>query len=123
MRIKGTPSIWEVSSAMQTQARKRSVVRRTTLQTPAQTHAAVFNSNNRPHNNSLPMVRYRTVNYLFSGMTNNEPVTKETNNETEYFLTGPNKENDKRASAKITKQIQKKFKEVFTGIGCFEGTF
>ena len=35
----------------------------------------------------------------------------------------PNKENDKRASANITKQIQKEFEEVNTGIGCFEGMF
>ena len=56
-------------------------------------------------------------------MTNNEPITIETNNEIEYFLPGPNKENDKGASVNITKQIQKEFEVVFTGIECFEGTF
>ena len=44
------------------------------------------------------MVNDYIVNYLLSGMTNNQPIAKETNNEIEYFLTGPNKENDKRAS-------------------------
>ena len=39
------------------------------------------------------------------------------------FFSGPHKENDKRASANITKQIQKEFEEVFTDIGCFEGIF
>ena len=71
----------------------------------------------------MSMVKDYTVNYLLSRMTNNEPLTKETNNEIKHFLTGPNKENDKRASSNITKQIQKEFEEVFTGIRCFEGTF
>ena len=56
------------------------------------------------------MVKDSTINYLLSGMTNNEPVTKERNNEIEYFLTGSNKENDKTASANITKQIQRNLK-------------
>ena len=69
------------------------------------------------------MVRDTAVDYLLSGMTSNEPVTIETNNEIEYFVPDPNKENDERASANITKQIQKEFEEVFMGIGCFEGMF
>ena len=69
------------------------------------------------------MVKDTIVDYLLSGMTNNEPITKETNNEIEYFLPGPNKENDKKASTNITKQIQKEFEEVFTGIGCLRGHF
>ena len=32
------------------------------------------------------MVKDNTVNCLLSGMTNNEPVTKETNKEIEYFF-------------------------------------
>ena len=78
-----------------------------------------LNPNSRPHNTSLPIVKDNTVDYLLPGMSNNEPITKETNNEMEYFHKGPNK----RASANMTKQIQKEFKDVFTGIGCFEGTF
>ena len=70
-----------------------------------------------------PIVKDTTVDYVISGMTNNEPVTIETNNEIEYSLPGPNKENDKRVSTNITKQIQKELEEVFKGIGCFEGTF
>ena len=34
------------------------------------------------------MVKDNAVNYLLSGMTNNEPITKETNNEIEYFPPG-----------------------------------
>ena len=49
------------------------------------------------------MVKDNVIGYLLSGMTNNEPISKETNNKTEYFLSGPNKENDKRVSAKIKK--------------------
>ena len=30
---------------------------------------------------------------------------------------------DKRASANMTRQIQKEFENIFMGIGCFEGTF
>ena len=60
------------------------------------------------------MVKDNTVDYLLSGMTNNE---------TEYFLPGSNKENDKRTRTNISKQIQKEFEEVFMGIVCFEGTF
>ena len=82
-----------------------------------------LNSNKRPCNTSLPMVKDNTVDYLLSGMTNNEPETIETNKEIEYFLPCPNKENDKRASTNITKQIQREFEEVFMGIGCFEGMF
>ena len=52
-----------------------------------------------------------------------QPITKETNNEIEYFLPGPNKENEKRASTNITKHIQKEFEEVFMAIECFEGMF
>ena len=59
------------------------------------------------------MVRDTTVNYLLSGMTNNKPVTKETNNEIEYFLSGPKTENDKRTSANITKQIRKEFESIY----------
>ena len=62
-------------------------------------------SNNRLCNASLPTVKDSIVNYSLSGMTNNEPLTIEKNNEIEYFLPGPNKGNNKKASATITKQI------------------
>ena len=50
---------------------------------------------------------------------NNRP----NNNEIEYFLPGPSKESDKKASNEITNQLQKEFEDLFTGIGCFDGTF
>ena len=40
-----------------------------------------------------------------------------------YFLPGPSQDNYKRMSAEITQQIQRDFKDVFTGIGCCHGTF
>ena len=40
-----------------------------------------------------------------------------------YFLPSSNQDNDKRARAEITQQLQQDFKNVFTGIGCFDGMF
>ena len=54
-----------------------------------------LNSNNRSCNASLPMAKDNAVDYLPSGMTNNEPTRNETNNEIEYFHPDANKENDK----------------------------
>ena len=54
--------------------------------------------------------------YLLSG-------TIETNNKVEYFPPGPNNADYKRVSVNITRQIQKEFKDIFMGKGCFEGTF
>ena len=42
-------------------------------------------------------------------------------NNFEYFLPGPSRECDRKASIKITKQLQKKFEDVFVGIVCFDG--
>ena len=39
------------------------------------------------------------------------------------FLPGPNYDSDKKRSAEITQQLQRDFKDVFNGIGCFGGTF
>ena len=48
-------------------------------------------------------------------------INKEPN--TNYFLPGPNQDYDKRMSAEITQQLQRDFKDVFTGIGSFDGMF
>ena len=40
-----------------------------------------------------------------------------------YFLVGPSCDTDQRKSVELTKQIHMEFKNVFNGIGCFEGTF
>ena len=50
-------------------------------------------------------------------------VIENENSKINYFLPGPNQDNDKRASAEITLQLQRDFKDIFTGIGCFDGTF
>ena len=42
---------------------------------------------------------------------------------TEYFLSGPSYESDKKKSAESTEQIHKDFDDAFNGIGCIEGTF
>ena len=47
-------------------------------------------------------------------------IDKEPN--TINYLSGPDQDNDKRVSAEIT-QLQRDFKDVFTGIGCFDGMF
>ena len=40
----------------------------------------------------------------------------------EYFVVGPEKEGNKEASAKLTEYIHNEFKDMFSGICCFEGT-
>ena len=45
------------------------------------------------------------------------------NNKINYFLPGPSEENDKKQIAEIIQQLQRDFKDVFNGIGCFDGTF
>ena len=42
---------------------------------------------------------------------------------TNYFLSSPNMEVDKRKSVELTQKIHTVFDNVFNGIGCFEGTF
>ena len=44
-------------------------------------------------------------------------------NKINYFLPGTGQDNDNRVSAKITQQLQRDFKDVFTGIGCFDHKF
>ena len=46
-----------------------------------------------------------------------------TNTLTNYFLSSPNIEIDKRKSIELTQNIYIVFDNVFNGIGCFEGTF
>ena len=61
-----------------------------------------------------------------SKSTNNSTksmVNTNTNIPTNYFLSGPSCDTDKKKSARIIQQIQKEFNDVFNGIGCFEGTF
>ena len=45
------------------------------------------------------------------------------NKVTNYFLSLPNVEADKRKSIKMTSKIHNAFWDVFNGIGCFKGTF
>ena len=45
------------------------------------------------------------------------------NRKINYFLPGPNQDIDKRMSTEITQQLQRDFKDIFTRIGYFDGTF
>ena len=45
------------------------------------------------------------------------------NAEADYFAAGPNTEPDMAASAKTTIKLHNESSKVFTGIGCFKGTF
>ena len=50
-------------------------------------------------------------------------VNTNANKPTNYFLSGPNCDIDKKKSAEWTQQTRKEFNDLFDGIGCFEGTF
>ena len=50
-------------------------------------------------------------------------VTDNINSKINYFIPGPQQEPDKMVSAEIMQQFHREFKDVFTGIGCFNGTF
>ena len=50
-------------------------------------------------------------------------VIDNTNSKINYFIPGPQQEADKRAITDIMKQEHGEFKDVFTGIGSFIGTF
>ena len=62
---------------------------------------------------------------IFKTTNNNNGVTvnPNANTLTKYFLSCPNVETGKRKSAELTQQMHAEFDDVFTGIGCFEGTF
>ena len=50
-------------------------------------------------------------------------VTDKESNTMNNFLPCLNQDNDKRMTAEITQQLQRDFKDVFTGIHCFDETF
>ena len=71
-----------------------------------------------------PKKCYTSTNRNSKSENKDKPtVTDNENSKINYFLPGPNQNNDKRVSAEITLQLQKDFKDVFTRIGCFDGTF
>ena len=56
--------------------------------------------------------------------TEDKPTVNDNNNNSiKYFLPGLNSDSDKKASDEITQWLQRKFKDIFSGIGCFNGTF
>ena len=54
---------------------------------------------------------------------NGSDINTNTNTLTNYFLSSPNIEVDKRKSIELTQKIYNVFDNVFNGIGYFEGTF
>ena len=60
---------------------------------------------------------FKIWNWKISQVNNNN------NNNIKYFLPDHYSDADKKASDEITKQLQKEFKDVFKGIGCFDGKF
>ena len=55
--------------------------------------------------------------------SNTNPVVTDNNSTLDYFLPGLNKGGDRRAGAKIIKQMREKLPNLFSGTGCFKGTF
>ena len=111
---------------------------RTCAKTNSNTNSgSISNLNNRPHDALRPMVKNNGIecsipspstqtnaNNHGTSNVNNRPnsIPLLNNNEIKYFLHRPSKESDK-TSTKITKQLQREFKDVITGIGHFDGTF
>ena len=62
-----------------------------------------------------------TNNNSYSNL--NPTVSSNSNCSITYFLTGPNREADRRASTKIIKLMYNEFPDVFSGKGCFKGAF
>ena len=54
-----------------------------------------------------------------NGQTGQDNANKITN----YIISSPNAEVEKRKSIELTWEIHNTFGDVFNGIGCFEGTF
>ena len=50
-------------------------------------------------------------------------VNTKSHKTTEYFLSGPNYESDKKKNAGSTQQIHKDFDDIFNGNGCLKGPF
>ena len=60
---------------------------------------------------------------IIISMNTSPKVIDSSNSKINYLLQGPSKETDRIASAKLTQQLQKEFKDVFIGRVCFDGTF
>ena len=59
------------------------------------------------------------INSNIKGSNNNTSINTLTN----YFLSSPNMEVDKKKSIELMQKIHNVFDNVLSGIGCFEGTF
>ena len=62
------------------------------------------------------MEAYSKIKHIVNGHSNN-------NNITNYFLSSPDVEADKRKSSELMHKIYNAFWDVFNGIECFKGTF
>ena len=53
----------------------------------------------------------------------NPAVVNKDDSKASYFLLGANEEAGRKACVKITLQLQKECQDVFSGVGCTDGTF
>ena len=63
------------------------------------------------------------LNQTIKHSVNSQNYNNNVNTLTNYFLSLPNVEADKRKSIKLTRKIHNAFGDVFNGIGCFKGIF
>ena len=66
---------------------------------------------------------YKQTSISKSDNKDKPSVNQKLSNTVDYFLPGPNCDGDKKKSVEITGQLQRDFKDVFNGNGCFDGTF
>ena len=84
----------------------------------------VQQSNPRQETNRAEKFYTKTDTNSKSTDNNTKPmVDTKANKSTEYFLSSPNYNSNKRKCAEATQQVHKDFDDVFNGIGYFVGTF
>ena len=52
----------------------------------------------------------------------NSHINDNDKSEIDYFVVGPDVEIDRASNVKIAMEMHNKFSDIFTGIGCFNGT-
>ena len=65
---------------------------------------------------------YTNMDSISKSNNKAEQMVKSNSYKTEYFLSGPSYESDKKRITKTTQKIHKDFEDVFNGIWCFNGT-
>ena len=77
-----------------------------------------------PKQETVKAEKYCTNTDISKSNNESKPMVNSRLSETiDYFFSGPSYDSDKKRSTEITQQLHKYFKDVFNGIGCFNGTF